>query len=140
MEELQTLRGYIEQQAYPQALALIEDMEEMSRDDKINKIDSFVTVLLLHLIKKQAENRLTRSWELSILNNARQIIKTNKRRKSGGTYLSREELAAVINEAYPFALKGAAVEAFEGVYSANQLGQMVTQAAIEQEALSLITE
>ncbi|MDM8527833.1 DUF29 family protein [Anaerolineales bacterium HSG24] len=138
MEELLELRGYIEGQQYPEALVLIEEMEEMSRDDKFNRIDSFMTVLLLHLIKKQAEQRLTRSWELSILNSIRQIVKTNKRRKAGGTYLSQEQLIEVIHEAYSFALKNATLEAFGGAYTAEQLGNMVIREEIEQEAFTLI--
>ena len=138
MEELLELRGYIESQQYPEALVLIEEMEEMSRDDKINRIDSFMTVLLLHLIKKQAEQRLTRSWELSILNSIRQIVKTNKRRKAGGTYLNREQLIEVIHEAYSFALENATLEAFGGAYTAEQLGNMVIREEIEQEAFTLI--
>jgi len=43
MEELTTLRSYIEAKRYDEALALIAEMEEMSLDDKINKIGSFIT-------------------------------------------------------------------------------------------------
>ena len=51
MEELFELKAYIEQGQYAEALQLIEEMEEMSKDDKINKIYSLAVVLLLHLIK-----------------------------------------------------------------------------------------
>jgi hypothetical protein len=37
----------------------------------------------MHLIKQQAENRTTRSWEVSIRNFVREIQRENKRRKSG---------------------------------------------------------
>jgi hypothetical protein len=66
MEELLELRSYIEQQRYPEALNLIAELEEMSREDKINKIRSFAVILLLHLIKQEAEKRTTRSWDVSI--------------------------------------------------------------------------
>ena len=90
MEELYELRGYVEQGKYSEALNLIGEMEEMSRDDKINKIESFFEILLLHLIKSQAENRSTRSWEVSIRNSVRSIIRSNRRRKAGGfIFLSR---------------------------------------------------
>lgn len=52
MEELLELRSYIEQGRYADALVLIGEMEEMSRDEKINKIESFLQILLLHLIKQ----------------------------------------------------------------------------------------
>ena len=46
MEELFELRSYIEQGRYAEALNLIGEMEEMSRDDKISKIASFLEILL----------------------------------------------------------------------------------------------
>jgi hypothetical protein len=55
MDELTDLRTHIEQGRYADALLLIGEMEEMSRDDKIQKIESFLQVLLVHLIKQQAE-------------------------------------------------------------------------------------
>ncbi|CAN5719770.1 hypothetical protein BH10CHL1_BH10CHL1_00630 [soil metagenome] len=56
MEELAELRSYIEQGKYPEALVLLGEMEEMSHEDKINKIGSFVVILLLHLIKNRPKN------------------------------------------------------------------------------------
>ena len=62
MEELHELRTYIEQGHYDDALNLIGEMEEMSKDDKINRRLSYFLILQMHLIKQQAENRTTRSW------------------------------------------------------------------------------
>jgi hypothetical protein len=138
MEELLTLRRYIEQQRYTEALDLLAEMEEMSREDKVNKIYSFAEILLLHLIKQRAEQRTTRSWDLSIRNAARHIARTNKRSKSGGTYLSAAELYEVLTEAYQPALERAALEAFEGRYDDVELGHKVDRATVEQEALELI--
>jgi Domain of unknown function DUF29 len=138
MEELLALRRYIEQQRYTEALDLLAEMEEMSREDKVNKIYSFAEILLLHLIKQRAEQRTTRSWDLSIRNAARQIARVNKRYKSGGTYLSEAELCEVLAEAYQPALERAALEAFEGRYDDVELGQKVDRATIEQKALQLI--
>ena len=90
MEELLQLRTYIEQGRYADALKLIGEMEEMSKDDKINKIVSFMEILLLHLIKQAAEKRTTRSWNVSINNCLRQIARINKRRRSGGHYLTEK--------------------------------------------------
>jgi hypothetical protein len=98
MEELFELKTAIKEQRYLEALNLVEEMEEMSRDDKINKIDSFSLILLLHLIKQHAEKRTTRSWDLSIHHAVRQICRTNKRRKSGGYYLNQEELQDIIEK------------------------------------------
>ncbi len=138
MEELFELRSHIEQGRYDDALALIGEMEEMSRDDKINKIESYLDVLLLHLIKKHAEKRTTRSWETSIQNAADMIHRTNKRRKAGGHYLTREELAVAVSESWRTALRRAALEAFEGRHNAAELEGMVDRGAIEREAMEIV--
>jgi len=138
MEELYELRSYIEQGKYPEALILLGEMEEMSREDKINKIGSFLVILLLHLIKQQAEKRSTRSWETSMQNAADEIVFTNKRRKAGGYYLDQNELQEAIEERYGVALRSASLEAFGGVYRSSELAEMVDEGAIKAEALRLI--
>ena len=105
MEELTQLRTYIERGQYNEALNLIGEMEEMSKDDKINKITSFMEILLLHLIKQAAEKRTTRSWNVSINNSLRQIARINKRRRSGGYYLEEEDLREALSDAWPSALE-----------------------------------
>ncbi len=139
MEELLQLRDHLEHQRYAEALDLLGEMEEMSRDDKINKIYSFTVILLLHLIKQSAEKRTTSSWDLSIWNAKTQIRRVNQRRKAKGTYVSTAELREIVTEAYVEALKRAAVEAFGGAYSEKALGALVDQGAIESQALGLIT-
>ncbi|MDQ3830399.1 MAG: DUF29 domain-containing protein [Candidatus Tectomicrobia bacterium] len=138
MEELLELRRYLEQQRYAEALELVAEMEEMSREDKINKIYSFAEILLLHLIKQEAEKRTTRSWDLTIRDLLRQIARVNRRRKSGGTYLDEAELCEIITEVYQPALERASLETFEGRYDDQELGQKVNRAAIEEKALSLL--
>jgi hypothetical protein len=61
MEELLELKQFLVSGNIPQALLLVEEMTEMSKDDKLNRISSFAKVLLLHLIKRSAEGRTTRS-------------------------------------------------------------------------------
>lgn len=138
MEELLELRRCIEQQRYTEALDLIAEMEEMSREDKIHKICSFAEILLLHLIKQEAERRTTRSWDFSVRNAVRQIVRVNQRRKPGGRYLDESELREIIADAYQPALERASLEAFEGRYDDQELDQKVDRAAIEQKALQLI--
>jgi hypothetical protein len=138
MEELLELREYIEQQRYTEALDLVAELEEMSREDKINKIHSYGVILLLHLIKQQIEQRTTRSWDLFIYNTVHQIQRVNKRRKANGVYAPPEEMRDILAEAFPSALKRAALEALEGRYDVQELGQMVERATIEQRAMELI--
>jgi hypothetical protein len=92
------------------------------------------------LIKQQAEKLTTRSWDTSIFNAVKQIQRTNKRRKAGGQYFMPSELRETLEDAYPSALKGAALEAFEGIYEADAIAAMVDRNLILNEAMRLITE
>ena len=138
MEELYELKNYMEQGRYTEALTLIGEMEEMSRDDKISKIESFFEILLLHLIKIDAENRSTRSWEVSIRNAVRSVIRSNKRRKAGGYYLSESELMGMINDAYEAALDRASLEAFEGMFDTAEIGKKVDEKSVKKKALEMV--
>ena len=138
MDELQDLREHIEQGRYAAALTLIGEMEEMSRDDKIQEIESFLQVLLVHLIKQQAEQRTTRSWDVSIRNAADAIRRVNKRRRAGGCYLTDAELAEAIDEILPSALRQASLEACEGRCDDAELAGMIDQAALRKAALDQI--
>jgi hypothetical protein len=92
----------------------------------------------MYIIKQEAEQRTTRSWDLTIRNAVRQIARVNKRRKSGGTYLEEAELREIIAEVYQPALERAALETFEGRYDDQELGQKLSRAGIEQKALELM--
>jgi hypothetical protein len=138
MEELLELKGFLLSGNISDALLLVEEMTEMSKDDKLNKISSFAKILLLHLIKRQAEGRTTRSWDASIENAVYEIQKTNRRRKAGGSYLTKEELREAISDAYRVAISGAAAEAFGGCYTVIQLAAMVDREAIISQAIALI--
>ena len=138
MEELEALRKMVEAHDYSAALALIDEMDEMAKDDKIVKIEAYIRILLVHLIKKYAEQRTSNSWDSSIDHSLDGIISSNKRRKAGGYYLTEIELAKAINERYNRALKDAAKEAFGGVFDSKKLTEMIDPEAIKKEALDLI--
>ncbi|WP_414563549.1 MULTISPECIES: DUF29 family protein [unclassified Anabaena] len=138
MEEILNLKSLLLQGNITEALAIVEELEEMSREDKINNIRSYAKVLLLHLIKQKAEERTTRSWDVSIRNCVREIQLKNKRRKSGGSYLTSEELRLVFEEAYPSALDNASLEVEEGRYEVEELESKIDQNVIINHALNLI--
>jgi len=138
MEELFTLKELLLKGDIKGSLALVEELEEMSRDDKINNIRSSAVILLLHLIKQQAEKRTTRSWEVSIRNSVREIQIKNKRRKAGGYYLTTEELVETLEEAYLNALDEASLEVEEGRYEPEELEKLINKEEILNHALALI--
>ncbi|MFS0518280.1 DUF29 family protein [Nostoc sp. UIC 10607] len=138
MEELFTLKDLLVKGDVQGALIIVEELEEMSRNDIIKTIRSYAVILLLHLIKQQAENRTTRSWEVSIRNSVREIQRENKRRKAGGYYLTPEELLEILAEAYLNAIDEASLEIEEGRYEAQELEKLVNQEEIINRALTLI--
>jgi Domain of unknown function DUF29 len=138
MEELLILRQYIQEQQYGKALELVDDLEAMSKEDKLNKIYGYAVILLLHLIEQAAEHRTTKSWEFSIYNSTKEIKRTNKRRKSGGYYASEDELKEILNDAFDTAIKKAAIEAFEGQYTEDELIGKINTEKIKNKALLLV--
>lgn len=138
MQELEELRVAVKKHDYVSALQIIDELEEMSREDKLNKIYSDAVILLIHLIKQEAEQRTTSSWDRSILVSIDNIKRTNKRRKSGGYYANRDTLKEIIDEAYNRAIKEASFEAFEGKLSWQELSQKVDLQRIKTQAIALI--
>ncbi len=138
MDEIFELRQLIEQGRYPEALNLIGELEEMSKDDKINKIISYMEILLLHLIKQTVEKRSTKSWDVSIKNRLYQIARTNKRRKAGGYYLTEEDLKEALEEAWTPAIRMASLETANGKYDEEELAQIVDKQMLLEKALELI--
>lgn len=139
MEELLTLKEQLLRGDISGALAIVEELEEMSKDDKINNIRSYAIILSIHLIKQQAENRTTRSWDVSIRNSAREIQEKNKRRKAGGYYLTVAELQEILEVAYLMAVDHASLEVAEGIYETTILETMLDKEAILKQALALIS-
>ena len=138
MEELFTLKSLLLKGDVPGALAIVEELEEMSKNDIIDNIRSYAVILLLHLIKQQAENRTTRSWEVSIRNSVREIQRKNKRRKAAGYYLTSEELVETLEEAYLNAIDEASLEVEEGRYETEELEKLVNKEEILNRALALL--
>jgi Domain of unknown function DUF29 len=138
MDELADLRTLLTEGRIEDALLLVDELDEMSREDKINKISSYMRLVLIHLIKQHAEQRSPRSWEVSVQEALRQLTRTNTRRKAGGVYLTREELRAELEDAYDLALERAALEAFGGIYSAEELATRVVREQVLERALALI--
>jgi DNA primase large subunit len=138
MEEPYELRNYLEAGKPKEALTLLDEMEEMSRDDKINRIANFMEILLIHLIKQAVEKRTTRFWDVSIRNALRRIDKINKRRKTGGWYLTEDELSTALEESFESALDNAALEILDGRHSPEEVAIMIDRSELLRLALHKI--
>lgn len=138
MEELWNIRQALEAGDLQAALALVDELEEMSRDDKLQKVASYMRVLLVHRIKQAVEGRSTKSWEVSIRHALRQIATVNKGRQAGGWYLSDENLVALLAETYESALDWASLDVHEGVHGADELTRLHNRDALLAGALDVI--
>jgi hypothetical protein len=138
MEELLELRQSINSGDYAKALSIVDEMEAMSKEDKVEKIYSYLIILLLHLIKQEAEQRTTKSWDVSLKNSQSRINRINKRRKSGGYYLPKEELQEIIDDAIFPALRNASLEAFEGNLSEQEILNKINLDSIKLKALKML--
>ncbi|GCL46591.1 DUF29 family protein [Microcystis aeruginosa] len=138
MEELLELKALLLKGDIKGSLAILENLEDMSKNGIISTIRSYAVILLLHLIKQQAENRTTRSWDVSIRNSVREIQRQNKRRKAAGYYLSDEELTDTLNDAYLNALDAASLEVESCRYQSEQLEAIIDKNKLISDAFLLI--
>lgn len=138
MEELLELKALLLKGDIKGSLAIVEELEDMSKNGIISTIRGYAVILLLHLIKQQAENRTTRSWDVSIRNSVREIQRQNKRRKAAGYYLSDEELTDTLNDAYLNALDAASLEVEAACYQSEQLEAIINKNKLISDAFILI--
>ncbi|MEL7074327.1 MAG: hypothetical protein AAGM46_00170 [Cyanobacteria bacterium J06582_2] len=101
-------------------------------------MNSYAIILLLHLIKQSAEQRTTKSWDVSIANSVKRINRTNKRRKSCGYYAKGEKLQEIIDDAAIPALRNASLEAFEGSKTEAEILELIDIKTIKKMALEMI--
>jgi hypothetical protein len=138
MEELLELKALLLKGDIKGSLAIVEELEDMSKNGIISTIRSYAVILLLHLIKQQAEKRTTRSWDVSIRNSVREIQRQNKRRKAAGYYLSDEELTETLNDAYLNALDAASLEVELGRYQSEEIEAIIDKNKLISDAFLLI--
>jgi len=140
MEEILELKELLLKGDMAGALLLAEEMEEMGRSAIASNIRRYAKVLLLQLIKQQAENRSTKSWEVSIRNSLEEIKYGNKCKKVEGYYFSQEELRDILESVYERAIDFASLEVAEGRYEPEELSVKVFKETIVNTAMGLLDE
>lgn len=138
MEEIIELKQSIISRDWEQSLEIIEELEAMGRQDKINNLHSFLVVLLVHLIKIQVEKRVTKSWRNSIINSLLEIQKRNHLGKKSH-YIKQDNWTESFDEALPRALIKASQEIFNGI-DLDYLIDDLDQEMLKDTALKLINE
>jgi len=125
VQELVDLRASIAAGCYEDALAIIDDLEGMSKQAIIRNIESFLIRMIVHLVKNQVEQRLTNSWAASIADSLRQINKLNLKDNKKSYYIKENEWLPYLEEALEAAIIEASIEVRGGIYNSVQLKELV---------------
>ncbi|WP_107668702.1 DUF29 family protein [Cyanothece sp. BG0011] len=137
-QELIELRQYIEEGRYQDALGIIDELEEMSKKAILEKIQSFLVRLLIHLIKNQVEQRLTNSWAVSIRDSIVKIQSLNLKDNKKSYYIKEQEWQDFLEEALDDAIFAASIEVFEGKYNPFQLRENINEEEVKNITYDLL--
>jgi hypothetical protein len=137
-QELIDLRTSILEGRYADALAIVDELEGMSKQAILRNIESFLVRMLVHLIKNQIEQRLTNSWVASISDSLRQIQKLNLKENKTSYYIKQDEWEPFLEEAIEAAIRPASVEVMDGAYNSFQLSDLVDRTEIIMTAQRLL--
>lgn len=130
VQELIDLKNCILESRYDDALAIVDELEGMSKQATLRNIGSFLLILLIHLIKNQVEQRLTNSWAASIANSVRGIKKLNLKDNKTSYYINVDEWESFLEDELEAAIREASREVLEGKLSRVQLSQRVDRGQI----------
>jgi hypothetical protein len=137
-QELIDLRNSIVEGRYADALAIVDELEGMSKQAILRNIDSLLVILLIHLIKNQVERRLTNSLAASISNYIREIKKLNLKDNKTSYYVKAEEWEPMLEEALEAAIRPASLEVLNGRLSRAQLSEMLDKPQLILTATGLL--
>jgi len=139
IQELIDLKQSIIEGRYDDALALVDEWELMSKEQILQKIESFLVGLLVHLIKNQVEQRLTNSWAASIRDSVLKIQRLNLKANKTSYYIDVDEWDRDLENAFKDAIFEASVEVKKGIYKPNQLQEIADKVWVLDTAKRLIT-
>ena len=133
-QELIDLRTSILEGRYEDALAIVDELEGMSKQAVLRNIQSYLERMLTHLIKAFVEQRLTNSWAASIKDSLIQIKRLNLKENKKSYYIKADEWEEMLAESLQLAITTASVEVMNGNLSPFQLSEMVDKPQIKQTA------
>jgi hypothetical protein len=138
-QELIDLRASILEGRYNDALAIVDELEGMSKQAILRTIQSYLLILLIYLIKNQIEQRLTGSWVNSIRNSIREIQKLNIKDNKTSYYIKKNEWESWIEEeVIEDAIANASEEVMNGQFTRSQLSEMLDRPQLFQIATRLL--
>lgn len=137
-QELIDLRTSILEGRYEDALAIVDELEGISKQSILRNIQTFLERMLMHLIKNQIEQRLTNSWAASIKDSLVQIKRLNLKENKTSYYVKTEEWNEMLEESIKIAITAASVEVMNGRLSSYQVGDLVEKTLLKITAQSLL--
>lgn len=126
-QELTDLRVSIVEGRYSDAIAIIDDLEEMSKKAILRNIMSFLIRLMIHLIKNQIESRLTNSWIASISDSVIEIQDLNLKDNKKSFYIQFNEWRPYLEEAIERAIRPASVEVMDGKLKPARVSEQINR-------------
>jgi hypothetical protein len=137
-QELIDLRNSIVEQRYSDALAIVDELEGMSKQAILRNIQAFLRILLIHLIKNQIEDRLTNSWVASIRNSLIEIKKINLKENKKSYYINQDEWDSWLEDEIELAIADASLDVMNGKFKRQQISQMLNKPQLILTATELI--
>jgi len=137
-QELIDLRNSILEGRYADALAIVDELDWMSKKATLRNIKSFLLRMLIHLIKNQIEQRLTNSWAASIRDSIIEIQDLNLQENKTSHYIKQDEWEQMLTKTLEAAIRTASVEVMNGKLSPFQLLELVDRSQIIQVARQLL--
>ncbi|MDD1414541.1 DUF29 family protein [Dolichospermum sp. ST_con] len=137
-QELMELRQSILEGRYDDALEIVDDLEDMSKQGTLRKIEAFLVRLVIHLIKNQIEQRLINSWIASISDSVIQIAKLNIKDNQKSYYIKSDEWGEYLAEAVEMAIRPASAEIFGGTLKSSQVSQRLNREELIDFAENLL--
>jgi hypothetical protein len=137
-QELIDLRTSIIEGRYDDALAIVDELEAMSKKEILRQIKSFLIRLLVQMIKNQVEQRLTNSWAASISNSLGEIQDLNLKDNKTSYYLNPDDWEPMLNPALEQAIRQASAEVMGGKLTPVKLGAMVDKPQLILTATTMI--
>lgn len=138
IQELIDLKKSIIQGRYDDALAIVDEWELMSKEQILQKIESFLVRLLVHLIKNQVEGRLTNFSAASIRDSVLKIQRLNLKANKTSYYIDVDGWDGDLENAFKDAIFEASVEVKKGIYKPNQLYEVTDKVLVVDGAKRLI--
>ncbi|MFM7407032.1 MAG: DUF29 family protein [Cuspidothrix sp.] len=139
-QELIDLRNSILEQRYSDALAIIDELEGMSKKAILRQIKAFLNVLLIHLIKNAIEQRLTNYWAASIRNAVVEIQDINLKENKKSYYINVDEWEdLILEDVIEKAIADASEEVLNGAYNQFQLEEMIDKTELITKVCQFLT-